>query len=244
MNLTELEPKAGINGKSKQIMIKPKTLEDLLNTLDKREKKVLIHRFGLLGKEKKTLAKIGKDISLSRGRTGQIALKAIRKLRAYPRNIFFTLLPDFLLVEVFGTEDFRDIISQIDGRGRTIAQAQWEIINSIKKHTCGIRDYFNTVDRNYENLANMLKGSNFIEVLEKFTKIIRSLDSQCTNVNSSLQIAQKILHERIPPNSREMENILKGLGEHLFCMQEIERQLKSLIEFHFPLIENGVGKND
>ncbi len=111
--------------------INPKNFEELLDTLDKREKKVLIHKFGLLGKEKKTLSQIGKDISLSGERVGQIYRKVLIKLRSCPRDMFFCLMPDVLLVEVFGTKDFKEIVFRISERSKRVTPEQWEMINSL-----------------------------------------------------------------------------------------------------------------
>ena len=65
--------------------------------------------------------------------------------------------------------------------------------------------YVDKVNDNYNELVQILRGSNFQTVLKKFTMIVKSLDSQCVNVHSSLQIAQKLLNEKSPTNSREIE---------------------------------------
>ncbi len=58
-----------------------KDLEDSMNSLTKREKKVLSLRFGLGGYPVLSLQKIGKQIGLSKERIRQIEKKAIRKIR-------------------------------------------------------------------------------------------------------------------------------------------------------------------
>ena len=56
-------------------------LNDVLDTLSERERKVLIMRFGLDDGKPKTLEDVGKEFSVTRERIRQIEAKAIRKLR-------------------------------------------------------------------------------------------------------------------------------------------------------------------
>ncbi|MFQ5452208.1 MAG: RNA polymerase sigma factor RpoD [Candidatus Paceibacterota bacterium] len=56
-------------------------LNDVLDTLSDRERKVLIMRFGLDDGKPKTLEDVGKEFSVTRERIRQIEAKAIRKLR-------------------------------------------------------------------------------------------------------------------------------------------------------------------
>ena len=56
-------------------------LEKLLNELPKREKKVLVLRYGLEGQVEKTQNEIGEEIHVSHSRVGQIESQALRKLR-------------------------------------------------------------------------------------------------------------------------------------------------------------------
>lgn len=56
-------------------------LNDVLNTLSDREKKVLIMRFGLDDGKSKTLEDVGREFNVTRERIRQIEAKAIRKLR-------------------------------------------------------------------------------------------------------------------------------------------------------------------
>jgi len=56
-------------------------LNDVLDTLSDREKKVLIMRFGLDDGKPKTLESVGKEFRVTRERIRQIESKAIRKLR-------------------------------------------------------------------------------------------------------------------------------------------------------------------
>lgn len=56
-------------------------LKKLLDTLTEREKKVLIHRLGLLGEKNKTYVAIGKMYGCSNERASMIYKKALRKLR-------------------------------------------------------------------------------------------------------------------------------------------------------------------
>ncbi len=59
-------------------------IKDALNLLEEREKIILIHRYGLFGKNKKTLEEIGKILGFSKERIRQIENLAIKKLRAQP----------------------------------------------------------------------------------------------------------------------------------------------------------------
>ena len=56
-------------------------LNDVLDTLSDREKKVLIMRFGLDDGKPKTLEAVGREFRVTRERIRQIEAKAIRKLR-------------------------------------------------------------------------------------------------------------------------------------------------------------------
>ena len=56
-------------------------IEELLNTLTPREKKVLELRFGLIDGRSRTLEEVGKEFSVTRERIRQIEAKALRKLR-------------------------------------------------------------------------------------------------------------------------------------------------------------------
>jgi RNA polymerase primary sigma factor len=56
-------------------------LEEVLATLNDREKKVLIMRFGLEDGRPRTLEEVGRAFGVTRERIRQIEAKAIRKLR-------------------------------------------------------------------------------------------------------------------------------------------------------------------
>jgi len=57
------------------------SIEQVLNSLDERESKVLSYRFGLLGETPKTLEEVGRIFNVTRERIRQIEAKALRKLR-------------------------------------------------------------------------------------------------------------------------------------------------------------------
>lgn len=61
-------------------------LEEVLNTLSDREKKVLIMRFGLDGSRPKTLEEVGREFQVTRERIRQIEAKALRKLKHPSRS--------------------------------------------------------------------------------------------------------------------------------------------------------------
>jgi RNA polymerase primary sigma factor len=56
-------------------------MNDVLATLNDREKKVLIQRFGLLDGKPKTLEEVGVEFNVTRERIRQIEAKALRKMR-------------------------------------------------------------------------------------------------------------------------------------------------------------------
>lgn len=56
-------------------------MNDVLETLNDREKKVLIQRFGLLDGKPKTLEEVGVEFNVTRERIRQIEAKALRKMR-------------------------------------------------------------------------------------------------------------------------------------------------------------------
>lgn len=68
-------------------------IEDVLNTLNEREQKVLKLRFGLDDGRARTLEEVGKEFDVTRERIRQIEAKALRKLRHPSRS---KKLKDFL----------------------------------------------------------------------------------------------------------------------------------------------------
>lgn len=58
------------------------SLLKLLDTLDDREKYIITHRYGLIDDDPKTLEQIGEEIGLTKERSRQIEIKALRKLRS------------------------------------------------------------------------------------------------------------------------------------------------------------------
>jgi len=68
-------------------------MDEVLNTLNPRECKVLQLRFGLEDGRSKTLEEIGREFGLTRERIRQIEAKALRKLRHPTRS---RKLRDFL----------------------------------------------------------------------------------------------------------------------------------------------------
>ncbi len=69
-------------------------IDDVLNTLKVREKKILQLRYGLHDGCPRTLEEVGREFNLTRERIRQIEFKALIKLRSTKRNSF---LKDFLV---------------------------------------------------------------------------------------------------------------------------------------------------
>lgn len=62
-----------------------KRVDHLLSTLEERNKKILIHRFGLNGKEPLTLKEVGQLMGVTKERIRQLETKALKKLQLVPR---------------------------------------------------------------------------------------------------------------------------------------------------------------
>ena len=78
---------------SAAFMLLKKQLEEVLDTLTEREKKVLALRFGLDDGRSRTLEEVGKEFGVTRERIRQIEAKALRKLKHPSRS---KKLKDFL----------------------------------------------------------------------------------------------------------------------------------------------------
>ena len=78
---------------SAAFMLLKKQLEEVLDTLTDREKKVLSLRFGLDDERSRTLEEVGKEFGVTRERIRQIEAKALRKLKHPSRS---KKLKDFL----------------------------------------------------------------------------------------------------------------------------------------------------
>ena len=61
-------------------------LNEILDTLTERERKVLSPRFGLVDGRARTLEEVGKEFNVTRERIRQIEAKALRKLRHPSRS--------------------------------------------------------------------------------------------------------------------------------------------------------------
>ena len=73
---TKYNPTEGIKEESRN-----QTISAILNTLSPRERQIIIYHFGLFGTKPKTLEELGNDMNITRERTRQIEVKALRKMR-------------------------------------------------------------------------------------------------------------------------------------------------------------------
>jgi len=74
-------------------------MNEVLDTLTERERKVLIQRFGLLDGKPKTLEEVGLEFNVTRERIRQIEAKALRKMRHPTRSKQLKAFLDLLEVE-------------------------------------------------------------------------------------------------------------------------------------------------
>ncbi|NPA12562.1 MAG: RNA polymerase sigma factor RpoD/SigA [Aquificae bacterium] len=83
MTLLDVLSKKGTEDVEKEIVEESlhKELDKLLKVLDERERTIIEHRFGLNGKEPKTLTEVGELLGISRERVRQIEQRALKKLR-------------------------------------------------------------------------------------------------------------------------------------------------------------------
>ncbi len=83
LTLLDLVSKSGTEDVEKEVVEEAlhKEIEKLLNVLDKRERTIIEERFGLNGKEPKTLNEVGEKLGISRERVRQLEQRALKKLR-------------------------------------------------------------------------------------------------------------------------------------------------------------------
>ena len=71
------------------------TIEKILDKLDERERKIIVHRYGLGGREKpQTLQQVGSELGVTKERIRQIEARALSKLKRYAaeQELDFVLL--------------------------------------------------------------------------------------------------------------------------------------------------------
>lgn len=62
-------------------MVRDERIHEILKTLDERERKILVLRFGLQGEESHTLEEVAKHFGITRERIRQIEASALKKIR-------------------------------------------------------------------------------------------------------------------------------------------------------------------
>ena len=83
LTLLDLISKSGTEDVEKEVVEEAlnKEISKLLNVLDRRERTIIEERFGLNGKEPKTLNEVGEKLGISRERVRQLEQRALKKLR-------------------------------------------------------------------------------------------------------------------------------------------------------------------
>lgn len=83
LNIEDYIPDSSYNSPEEQTQIKVlnESMEELLESLDEREKKIITYRFGINGEQTKTLEQLGQLMGFSKERIRQLEDGAIRKLR-------------------------------------------------------------------------------------------------------------------------------------------------------------------
>lgn len=83
LSVEDYVPDESYNSPEEQTHIKVlnASMEELLNSLDEREKKIITYRFGINGEQTKTLEQLGQLMGFSKERIRQLEDGAIRKLR-------------------------------------------------------------------------------------------------------------------------------------------------------------------
>src|SRR5882672_4886177 len=100
------KPNNYIKEQEKQPLSDDDNLKRLLDSLTERERKVLIHRIGLLGEKNKTFVAIGKIFGLTGSRIREIYLKSLRRLRHPSRKKMFDEISEKRLRDVvLGTDE-------------------------------------------------------------------------------------------------------------------------------------------
>ncbi len=216
--------------------MRPKNLEELLYTLMDREKFVITHYYGYFGEEKKSQEAIGKLLEITRARVNTIRKKAHLKLKTSPRNRYFSFLPDDLLIDVFGTDDLDEILDKLLSWRSGYTNLDCKITNLINNQNIQIQRYLNKTERSYDavlrsylNLKESIKGSDFNKYLNEINRLSRQLESQCVNFHSALQLAQKLIGDKLNVPETEINNLLAGIGEHLFRLGNIEEDLSKTL---------------
>jgi len=64
-----------------------KSIDKIINKLPDKQKDIIIYRFGLSGKPKRTLASLGKKYGITRERVRQIEASALKQLKKYAEDI-------------------------------------------------------------------------------------------------------------------------------------------------------------
>ena len=227
-----------------QYVFRPKNLEELLDTLEEREKCVICHKYGLFGESPKTLELIGKIVNVNKERVGHVLKKALTKLRLDKRGRFFAFLPDPLLIDVFGTLNIKEIFDQFYRKPDLNIDLKFNhmrtrIEESIDLKNSKLEVFMKEVRDNYTRFVNVLQGSEFLQYLKHIDRMGTKLESQAVNIQSTLQIAQKMMGTEIKIPQVEFNKMLGELDVKIHQMKELftefsllERDLKYLIELN------------
>lgn len=209
---------------------RPRSLEKLLGTLEKNEEFVMIHRYGLFGERYKTQKEVAQLLKLTPNKIKLLRLSAIRKLKECPKGFLFSYLYRPLVRDIFGRMYVYDILEKICPDTEKLHENTLDSIkDEIMKSSRNSEKYIKDLSENYKEFVEVLKGSELMKFLGHIDRMASQLNSQHTNLQSSLQIMQKLLVETAKSPSAETKKIMNTLSEQMFRIEEITNALQETL---------------
>lgn len=178
-------------------------LIEALDTLEEREKKVILKRF----RDRMTLAQVGEGMSITRERVRQIEAKALRKLR-HPSRI--KLMQGVSLVE------YNQLYAEL---------------NDLKLLNDELNNKLNKIVKDIENLPHILDLSRIINDGEFKNKPIEELNFSVRTYNSLTRAGVENLRDLLNMTELEVMGIRnlgrKSLNEIVQTLDDLGYKLKS-----------------